>query len=510
MEDVRSSNRPRGTALSFTVVVLAAALGCGGRAIGTRDGAAGGDAGQDVPAPPPDANDGGITDTVDASAPDGGARCRLGAWPAQACVDTTCGHTCGDVCADLAVDVANCGACGVACAAQAVCADGVCQPAPRVLVPEVPGCVALDLALEGGQLTWADFGHGTIRRMATGGGDVTTLASGIALASMSAFSTSGSTDEIQYPSPAPILVRDGTVYFIAADVRPYSATIQEQSCDANGTCVPVGLPRQVLVGGAGTAIQSVAPGAAPATLLPASLAPATWTTSLDYAGALKSKPAINAIALSPDGKLLYFAAGGSFYVIPSTGARSSADVTFLGPTKGQLAMPTAMVTDGRYLVFPAPYADEWLYAYDISNPCAGIGCPPRVGGSHVALLADTIVIRDGWVYWGNGATLRRADLSKPFPAAAGTASETAATTSSFNGLTGFDVTPRYAYLGDGFDGHIERVPLTFGDAPASGASRRLARQQKLPSSLVSDGTHVFWTTQDCDVKVVVDPDQPAK
>lgn len=461
----------------MTAALALIALGCGGGGAGGRDG------GHDAPVSSPDA-DGGLADALDAPASDGGASCGLGGYPASACRSDNqrCGHVCGQACVDFAIDPANCGACGVTCNPQAPCRGGACQAPPTVIVSAAPGCLSIDIVHENGQLTWADLAHGTIKRVATSGGPVTTLASSLTLAGIHAWP---SNDDITTPTVTPILVRDGTVYFIAAEV---------------------------IAGGAGATIQSVTPGSAPRVLLPAALAPATWTTTLAYTDQLSRRPLIGAIALSPDGNLLTFAAGGSLFSIPSAGAASSADVTRLGPTLGQLSMATALVTDGRRFVFPSPFDDDWVDIYDLDAPCDAtpspwLRCPGWLSASHVDALMDTIVIRDGWLYWSNGSDLRRAEWAKlHLPPN----QPTIAQTTDGDPITGFDVGSRYAYFGtfgtngSRSDGRIERAPLDHGDAAVYGDTLVLARGQKAPSSLVADGTRAFWTTDDCDIKVLAD------
>jgi hypothetical protein len=173
-------------------------------------------------------------------------------------------------------------------------------------VPPAPGCVSMRVVYDGGNIYWSDLGHGTISSIPVGGGPVTTIASGLQIAAVQ-YRTQGALLWPNGPLATALLVRAGTVYWVGA-----SAPVQCPE-DAGGACF----------GAVGTTLMSAKAGSAPKTLLtmemdpgPSPVSDADSGLSIEIPG---QNPPINAIALSPDGSTLYFAAGTRFYSIPSVG-----------------------------------------------------------------------------------------------------------------------------------------------------------------------------------------------
>lgn len=414
---------------------------------------------------------------VDASA---GAGCLLGSSPLAtstvcAAHPDLCGDVCGAACVELATDGDNCGACGVTCKAQAACNDGVCGAEPSVLVASAPGCRSLRLVHEAGAITWADMGHGTLNRISTAGGVVTTLATGIRPAAIYAAS-----DQPLFinnePVTAGIVVHEGTVFWI-------------ESADAV-TLDEAGAPH----GGAGASIRAVTAGAAPRTLLPPALAP--------------SPAPLSALALSPDARTLYFAAGTRLYKMPSAGAASAADVVLAGFTSGpERGFATALAADDRNLYFPST-VDTWVEIYDLSGACdaqtaSGYTCPSLVFGSHPIPLLDTIGVKDGFLTWAKENNVWRADLKTADPTVEGHA--VASDTIAGFSVTGFAVGPRHAYFGENV--FVERGDFAGVESGGPPRARILARGQTWPSSLALDGVNVYWTTTSCDIAFIADSPQ---
>jgi hypothetical protein len=407
-----------------------------------------------------------------------------------------CGDICGAACVDLQRDSDNCGTCGTRCKATAACNGGVCGAEPQRLVAPAPGCRSIRLVLESGDITWADLGHGTIKRVSTAGGGPTTLLSGLHLAAIHATG-----DEPLFVNgeavATGIIVRGGDVYWIEAP--------DEVTLDDNG------LPH----GGAGTTIKCLLRGTTTRTLLPAELAPdASSVSSSPDAGAPAEmpgkKPPLSAIALSPDGATLYFGAGTRLYKMPAAGATTAGDVQLVGFTSGpERGFATALAADERRLFFPTS-VDTWVEIFDLTKTCdpaAPVGgtyaCPAIVFGSHPIPLLDTVVVQDGFLYWAKENNVWRADLSTADPSLDGhaTASDTIATFS----VTGFAVGPQHAYFGENV--YVEKG--SFASVSAGGAPRAsiLARGQTWPSSFALDGTNVYWTTTACDIAFIADSPQ---
>jgi hypothetical protein len=461
-------------------VLVAAALGCGRLKNAAGDGA-------------------------DAAAPGGdGAPVAFGCLIGSSPVATStvcgphpelCGDVCGAACVDLQTDPDNCGGCGVTCKRTAACNGGVCGAEPRQLVAPAPGCRSMRLVLDNGAITWADLGHGTIKRIPTAGGDATTLVSGLHLAAIHT-----SSDQPLFvnsdPVGAGIVERLGTVIWIEA---PDDVTLDEN-----------GIPH----GGAGTTIRCLDPDGTLRTLVPASLAPdaSPVSSSPNVANPVEQpgmKPPITSIALSPDATTVYFGAGTRLYKVPITGAKSADDVQLVGVTSGpEHGFPTALAADERRLFFPAS-VDTWVEIFDLTKTCdgtstePGYSCPSIVFGSHPIPLLDTVIVQDGFLYWGKENNVWRADLSVADPSLDGhaTASDTIATFS----VTGFAVGPQHAYFGE--NEFVEKGSFASVSSAGPPIAQILARGQTWPSSLAVDGTNVYWTTTACDIAFIADSPQ---
>lgn len=80
------------------------------------------------------------------------------------------------LCVSLQTDAANCGACGTACEAQAICTSGKCGAPPQELT-KASQCGDVRLALLGSQLFWTEQQSGRVRALPVNGGAVTEVAS---------------------------------------------------------------------------------------------------------------------------------------------------------------------------------------------------------------------------------------------------------------------------------------------------------------------------------------------
>jgi hypothetical protein len=480
---------------------------------------------------------------------------------------TLCSYDAGQApqCVDTTIDPANCGGCGVTCKLAAACNAGACGTEPSQLVAPNPGCLSMRVVYDSGKIYWSDMGHGTISSVSapvTAGGDAgvaTTIASGLRIAAVQT-----PQGPLQWPDtsgPAlstALLVRAGTVYWIGTST-PSSCTGDGGPCS----------------GGVGTTIMSATAGSAPKTLLSMGMDPGPSPVSAtDAAETLETpgqNPPINAIALSPDGSTLYFAAGTRFYSIPSTGGT----VTYVGYAQGpEHGEATALAVDDTYLYYPSNIsgnveilklgsmcdldASPWTMA--IGNDGQPI-CPVRIALSQGGLVYDTITAKGGFVYWGNDTSIRRVDVAATlagistgiivgddFPMAAqGTPLSAIAvgTQSAYFAEPGTDsvcsgdhsqacapVLPAGSTCdkGSGTCGSLcnnavyvcpEATPagqtcVTLGYVekgaapPFDGSTPNaiiLARDQPTATSLALDGTNVYWTTSRCDISYITDPAQ---
>lgn len=415
----------------------------------------------------------------------------------QSDTPTLCTHgSAPPACTDTTTDWDNCGGCGIACKPTAACLGNVCGKEPMQLVAPAPGCVSMRVVYDSGTIYWSDMGHGTISSIPVAGSDagtVTTIAAGLDIAAVQ--TPNGPAFWPMGPLATALLVHAGTVYWIGASTP--------EQCQDAGICT----------GGVGTTILSATAGSPPKTLLSVSMdpgpSPVSATNQLGSIETPGQNPPILAIALSPDGSTLYFAAGTRFYSIPSDGGGS---VTYVGYTEGpEHGEPAAIAVDDSYLYSVTPLSGnvEILSLGMMCDPDAAAHeeCPVRIAESQGDLVYDSIFIRGDSLYWGDDFSVRvgsvnsalRGSLSGyDFPFAfEGTA------------ITGFTVGTGSAYLGEpGFDnaGYIEKAaaPPFDGDVPNAVL---IARGQRSPMSFALDGARVYWTTSRCDIDTIADSPQ---
>jgi hypothetical protein len=343
---------------------------------------------------------------------------------------------------------------------------------------------------------WSDMGHGTISSIPVAGSDagtVTTIASGLDIAAVQA--PNGPLFWPGGPLATALLVHAGTVYWIGASTP--------EQCEDAGICA----------GGVGTTIMSATAGSPPKTLLSMSMdpgpSPISATNSLDSIEMPGQSPPILAIALSPDGGTLYFAAGTRLYSIPSNGGGS---VTYVGYTEGpEHAEPTAIAADDSYLYCLGNVAGnvEILSLGMMCDPDAAANelCPVRISESQADLVYDSIFIRGDSLYWGDGPSVRMGSVKAAL--AGNLSGYDFPNTVEETGITGFAVGTENAYFGEpGADnaGTIEKgaAPPFDGDVPNAVV---IARGQPSPTSFALDGTRVYWTTSRCDIDTIADSPQ---
>ncbi len=382
------------------------------------------------------------------------------------------------------------GGAGVEEPVQPACGGGPCTARVEQLVPAAPNCEAIRLVYDAGRIYWLDIGHGSVKSISGTGGPVTTIASGGHIAAIQ--TNHGpllSRDQQRVPT-SPV-VRNETVYWIG------SANV------ASGETK-----------GIGNTLLAAKAGDAPKTLLPIALDPGPSPVSSTNPLMLEQpgvNPPINAIALSPDGSTLYFAAGTRFYSIPSTGALSSADVKYVGYTQGfpdepEGGLPTALAATEQYLFYPALAGDN-VQALDLSKPCAAnsavsCGILLAYGGTTFGLLLDTLIVRDNDLYWANDSQVYRADVAQNASMSVKFTNQLSSTL-QFGPISAFALGASFAYFAERGEGVsiIEKssVSLT-GQSP----SVALATTKAPASSFALGSQQLYWTTSNCDIQSLVD------
>jgi hypothetical protein len=405
-------------------------------------------------------------------------------------------------CIDPTTDPNNCGECGVTCKPKAACINGVCGNEPTPLVAPAPGCISMHVVYEAGFLYWADMGHGSLNRISTAGGPVTALASSLHLAAIQELPFSANSySAILFPGSLPvgvaILVRSGTVYWVSSadDASPSDAG--------------------VWYGGVGTTIMSAAANSPPRVLLSAALDPGPSPVSSTAGAQLELPgiaPPIDAIALSPDGSTLYFAAGTRFYSIPSTGARAPGDVRYLGYTEGpEHGSPTALAADSRYLYDLT--TDSTIEILDPSQGCdadaaAHEECPVRISQDQVDSVPDTLEVSGDFVWWVRASSVQQGSVAQAL--SGHFSGDPLPQTAEGNNITGFAVGSGNAYFGEpGQDGsgYVERGAVPPYEAAFAPNAIVLARGEPVPTSFALDGAHVYFTTSNCDIEAIADSPQ---
>jgi hypothetical protein len=456
-----------------------------------------------------------------------------GACVCQVDTPTLCNYDGGEApqCVDTTIDTGNCGGCGMPCKIKAACNSSTCGAEPSQLVAAAPGCMSMRVVFDSGNIYWADMGHGTISSIAAAGGStaITTIAGpGLHIAAVQ--TPNGPLSWPTGPLETALLVHDGTVYWVGS-----SSTV---SCTAPGTCS----------GGVGTTIMSATAGTAPKTLLTMANdpgpSPVSASASPGAIEALGQNPAILAIALSPDAKTIYFAAGTRFYSVPTSG---TGVVTYVGYAEGpEHGEATAIATDGTYLYYPTNVSGniEILTIGMMCNADAAANemCPARISESQGDLVYDTITIKGTNLYWGNESTVHVGDVTTALGGSLSGGDYPSALKES--SLTGFVVGTANAYFGEpGSDSVCSQDPATpcalvpmdggptyeclettpanqtcvtlgyieKGAAPPFDGSGPpavvIARDQPNAMSFALDGTNVYWTTSNCDINYIADMPQ---
>jgi hypothetical protein len=391
------------------------------------------------------------------------------------------------ICVDKSSDPNNCGACQNRCAPNVGCVHGTCGVQPSVFVQPTPGCTSLKLAYQPTNTTlyWADLGHSTIASIATSaGGMVTTLAS----------ATAGSVAAPIDPVPDTA----GNVYWI------------NTGTNSIGVRPAGGVPR-VLVTGSSIASVAMADPNAPGGVDP------LIDGGLGLMGGI---PIIGAIALSPDEKTLYIAAGTRFYAVAAPAGGTPA---YIGYTNGpEFGIAHALAADATRLFYATDLdgnVQALTFAPTWCDPAAAKAkmCPLRIGHGG-GLLLDTIYLRNGVVYWVSNSDVVSHPLNASAPSVAVIAASTA---TNSNSITSFALGATAIYLAEvdetvAMSGSLEKTQAGFSNGLAAGILVRNIPQGSpdananpigMPNSIALDGTNVYYTQGDCSIMKLVDPRQ---
>jgi len=346
--------------------------------------------------------------------------------------------TCGGGCVNPQTNDFHCGACGHACAAGATCNAGRCGPAPTVLqTAPVGSCGSVDVAVDGATLVWTDDAAGTVSRAPSAGGPPSVIAS-------------------EEDHPRAVQLRGPRAFWLAGTLATGgadAATIRSAALD----------------------------GSAPASLV----APAGGVTGF---------------VASPDGQTIYFGASGAVRGVATTPGAQPVIVA----TDEQNGALRAFALDGSALMFHA-YDASGTGAVEVVASVEGPQARCRAsleGGVWVGDLCASIgqllqgptqlfsVAAAGAGYWPAASALMMSSLTS------GAIDRVAlATCEAANDVLA---------LGAGGDELvISTVAGEIGKRPFASAPDvlgvRLARDQKTPRSVASDGARAYWSTGDCQI-----------
>jgi len=320
---------------------------------------------------------------------------------------------------------------------------------------------SLQLVLYSGNIYWTDANAGTVNSVATSGGTPTTLVTGeSAPGAIFVYSGAG-------PST-------GTLYWIDSG----NNTVRSLAPGADG----------------GSAKTLIAMGRAPP-------GDSGVTTADDSAG----MGIVHGLTMSGDGTTLYFGAGVNIYKMKADGSGNGAFAE-VGSSHGSAGVPWGMATDDTYLYYAAMQSGS-VEIMSIANPCspgAALGglCPIEVARGQGGMLAASVLVANGNVYWANDTAVHQKLISQALDAGTGSTGGDSPNTMNSGSVTGYALGSTNLYYGE--DGYIERSAL-----PAPGVSlvTVIANNQPLPSSFAVDGTNVYWTTGRCDIMKIADSPQ---
>ncbi|HVU53357.1 MAG TPA: hypothetical protein VHL80_21880 [Polyangia bacterium] len=314
------------------------------------------------------------------------------------------------------------------------------QPAPAT------SCTAVHLVVDGGFLYWTDEAGGAVMRAPTAGGAPSAVAVG-------------------EDHPTWLSVRGGRVFWVSG--VPGSP--------------PVGNPTHPTLG---TSMRAAAPGGGP-------------TTIASVAGGLYGA------VVTDDGATVYFSTGAAIEQVSAGGGTPSNVATFVdGSTARGLAI------SGTTLV-ALDDVDGFVALVDLTagpalcgqlDPTSGswTGSCTRLPSDNGSLLSDTILVDGTVLYWVDGDRIKHADLAGGPDVAATPADASFIDAACLGGSSVFFVADDHA-LGAPAPGTLPAGTSLIEKATSDPDVPNvvLARGQRRPQSIASDGARVFWATADC-------------
>jgi hypothetical protein len=209
---------------------------------------------------------------------------------------------------------------------------------------------------------------------------------------------------------------------------------------------------------------------------------------------------IKGIALSADGKTLYYSAGKA--VMQTTAMAGGTPKEAGHEDEG---FPTALAVAGDQIAYPADMTgdiDVMTINQAMPTVCASPGKPvmnvncARLARSQGDLFTDCIYIVGTKAYWLNGLSVYAALLDGT--GTNETVGLTSNPTSSKN--TALVVDAKNAYFSDDA-GFIYTAPLVRDDSVEPDAAvKTLARNQGATSSIAVDATNLYWASGDCAIR----------
>jgi hypothetical protein len=310
----------------------------------------------------------------------------------------------------------------------------------------------LQLALADGVLYWTDRDHGTVNRLTLAGvlpgGAISTVASG-------------------EQAPGLIEARGGDVFWIDAD-----------SMDPSGR--------------------------GPAT---ARLRHATPDGALvDLATETNTNGGIRGLAVSSDGRTLFYSADTKVKAVPveggaplEVGAEAHGGVPMALGVEGDAIGYVTDINGNVDVMTGGPATCGGLDPNKSGDPLM-VNCV-RIGGCTPWPLTERFLVRGARAIWADGTNL---DMSTPLGKGL-VYKDTIASTVSGNPITGLAASGETLYFAESGqtssgwmgDGLIERTAGVPNSTPVA-----LARAQLGPHSLVVDATDVYWATADCAINAV--------